>query len=349
MNNNTNTAIAPKIDYTATETVCGSVLFPEVYAPGEIMIKRKLHRHPDCQLSNPDYIPEENMLRRILAWYFFPSMKPFGLKGESGTGKTEMALYLADKLNTPFYKVKVTKALMPEDLEGGKDLVATDKGVVSKISLGLAAKAYHKGGILVVDEIDKCNDALSAALHEFLDSKTWPIEQFSLMLNKHPELKIICTGNSFGEGGHERYHTSVRMDQALRSRIGWKVATFPTQERELAIMDKKFPKFPHAMKVDMVRLANAFRDALLGPDRDGKVDNPINAVFSTRTIVDWGCSTMCFGKKAIWREALDYAFQGSIDPEYVDIANDIIQRIFGNIIDLTVEEVVQKYLPVKKS
>lgn len=339
----------PKINFFEMEQVCGSTLFPEIYQPGEKMLNRRKNRHPDCQISNPDYIPDEKILRRSLGWFFgFPG-KPLGLNGETGTGKTELALYIADRLNEPMYIVKVHPALMPEDLEGCKDLSPNGtSGVVTRNTLGLAAKAYRNGGILLLDEVDKCNGALGSSLHGLVEGKPWPIEQFSTILNMHPSFRCIGTANTMGEGGHDRYHTSNRLDQALRSRFGWLKTQFPDKVREMAIMDKKFPKLPHGMKKDMVKLGNAFRDALLGPNRDGNVDNPINCVFSTRTLVDWGKGIMAFGKSATWRESLDFAFQGSIDPEHYDSAKDIIQRLLANTIDKTVEEVVQEYIPVKK-
>lgn len=344
----TNITTVPKIDFNVLETVCGSTIFPELYKPGEVKLKRRQNRHPDCQPSNPDYIPEETTLRRTIAWFFTPGMKPMGFHGETGTGKTELSLFIADRLNEPLYIVKVHPGLMPEDLEGNKDLTATSSGVITKHSLGLAAKAYRNGGILLLDEVDKCNAALGCSLHGIVDSKPWPIEQFSMVINKHPYFRCMATANTMGEGGHERYHTSQRMDQALRSRFGWRKTQFPDRTREMAILDKKFPKLPHGMKKKMVEVANAFRDALLGPDRDGKIDNPINCVFSTRTIVDWGVTTMSFGKNATWRESLDFAFEGSIDPEHYDSAMDIIQRVLGDTIDKTVQEVVQEFIPVKK-
>ena len=65
-------------------------------------------------------------------------------------------------------------------------------------------------------------------------------------------------------------------------------------------------------------------------------------------VVDWGISTMSFGKSATWRESLDFSFEGSIDPEHHDSAMDIIQRVLGDTIDKTVQEVVQEFIPVKK-
>ncbi len=346
----TTAAPVQKIDFNKMEEVCGSLLFPDTYQPGEVKLKRRLNRHPDCQPSNPDYVPETKLLRRALAWWYFPRLKPLGLCGETGTGKTELALFIADHLNEPLYIVKVHSALMPEDLEGSKDLVSNGGGIVTTNSLGLAARAYRTGGVLLLDEVDKCNSALGSSLHGLVEGKPWPIEQFGIVLNQHPNFRCIGTANTMGEGGHERYHTSNRMDAALRSRFGWLKTQFPEKAHELKILERKFPKLPHAMRKTTVELANSFRDALIGPARDGKIDVPINAVFSTRILVHWLAYTMAFGRKSdvIWRESLDFAFQGSIDPEHLDIANGIIQRVLGSIIDTPVHDVIEHFTSVKK-
>lgn len=336
------------VDIYVLEDVCASLVFPEVYAAGEVKLKRRVNRSVDCIPSNPDYVPDEMMLRRTLAWWFSPRCKPLGLFGETGTGKTEMLLYVADRLNEPCYISKIHPALMPEELEGSKELVGSPNGVITRNSLGLAAKAYKHGGLLILDEVDKANAALGCSLHGLVEGKPWPIEQFGVVLNQHSMCRVTATANTMGEGGNERYHTSNRMDAALRSRFGWMKTHFPETHREMAILQKKFPKLPLPMLKDCVRLANAFRDALLGPQRDGKIDNPINAVFSTRTLVHWCHYTMVFGLKAKWSESLDFAFQGSIDPEYIEDAAAITQRILGNNVNMLVADVIKTYTPVKQ-
>lgn len=335
-----------KVDYYQMEEVCASELFPDVYSAGTLKLKRRLNRHPDCLPSNPDYVPDQKTLRRVLAWWFTPRLKALGLYGETGTGKTELLLYVADILNEPVYLVKVHPALMPEDLEGCKDLAPTASGVISKNSPGLAAKAYRNGGLLILDEVDKVNAPLGCALHGLVEGKPWPIEQFNIVINQHPMCRVAGTANTMGEGGHERYHTSNRMDQALRSRFGWLQTHFPDTVRELSILTRMFgKKLPTPMLRDTVKLANSFRDALLGPNRDGKIDNPLNAVFSTRTLVQWCNYTVAFGGDAVWRESLEFAFWGSVDPECEDMAKDIIQRNFASKMDMLVRDVVASHLP----
>lgn len=347
---NVQTLQQPVIDFYEIEEVAASVIFPEVYAQGEgPKVKRRKHRHPDCVSSNPDYIPCERILKRALAWWFSPMRQAFGLTGETGTGKTELLQYIADKLNEPFYLISVHPQLTPEELEGSKDLVSTPEGVITRPTPGLAAKAYRLGGLLVLDEVDKASAPLGCALHGLVEGKPWSIPQFSLTINRHSMCRIAVTGNTTGEGGHDRYHTSNRMDQALRSRIGWMKTHYPRPDREMKILEKKFPMLPRKMVKEMVLLANAFRDALLGPVdattgiRPGNVENPINAVFSTRTLVNWASYTIAFGKDAIWRESLDFAFGGSIDSECADEGESIIQRVLDAYINLPVGDVVAMY------
>ena len=335
-----------KVDFYVMEEVCASEIFPDVYQPGQVKLKRRANRHPDCLPSNPDYVPDKTTLRRTLAWWFSPRLKSLGLYGETGTGKTDMLLYVADQLNEPVYMVKVHPALMPEDLEGCKDLAPHSAGVISKNSLGLAGKAYRNGGLLVLDEVDKVNAPLGCALHGLVEGKPWPIEQFNIVINQHPMCRVAGTANTMGEGGHERYHTSNRMDQALRSRFGWLQCHFPDNVRELAILTRMYgKKLPAAMLRDKIKLANAFRDALLGKNRDGKIDNPINAVFSTRTLVQWCNYCLAYGPDAPWRESLEFAFWGSVDYECQDEAKAIIQRLFNDKMDHLVKDVVSSYSP----
>ena len=338
-----------QVNFYAMEEVPASTLFPEVYAPGEgPKIKRRANRHPHCVTSNPDYFPDSKTLKRFLAWWFSPMKMSFGLHGETGTGKTEFFQFVADRLNEPFYLVQIDAQMSPESLGGEKDLVSTPNGVITRPTLGLAAQAYRNGGLLCLDEADKGSGPLGSALHGLVEGKPWSLPQFSMMIKRHPMCRIVLTGNTTGEGGHDRYHTSNRMDQALRSRIGWMKSHYPTPDREYKIMEKTFPMLPRSMIRDMIKLANDFRDALLGPAdlsgaRPGNVEDPINAVFSTRTLVNWGSGVMAFGQEAIWRESLDFAFDGSIDPECKADCLAIIKTCLDTDIDLAVKDVLAKY------
>jgi len=338
-----------QVDFYEIEEVERHLVFPEIYPQGSGTLKRRKNRHPDCVRSNPNYIPNEQTLRKCLAWWYTPMRMALGLHGETGTGKTEMLMFLADRLNEPFYMIKVHQGLRAEDIEGSKELVSTPNGVVTRNSLGLAAKAYRNGGVVVFDELDKGGMDLHCAIHGLVEGKPWPVEQFGLVLTKHPMCRITATANTTGEGGHDRYHTSNRMDQALRSRIAWLKTHFPLPAHEMSILSKSFPMFPSGMVKDVVKLANSFRDAVLGSadpktgERKGGVENPMNCIFSTRTAVNWLSYTMAFGPDFTWRESFDFVMEGSIDPESRESAQEIIQRVLNELIDTPVRELITHY------
>lgn len=326
-------------NYDLKEKVCASKVFPSVFAAGELTIQRRINRHPDCLQSNPAYKPDPTVLRRLLAWWNAPIQSmAFGLVGETGTGKTEMLLYVADMLNEPVYMVKCHPALMPEDLEGSRTLVDGKTPFMP----GPAAKAYMNGGLCIFDEADKLSLMTQPALHGLVEGKPWPIETIGRTIVKNPNCRIACTGNTTGEGGNEFYVTSQRMDDALRSRIGWYRTNYPEAAVEMSIIGDAFPNIPKAMVHAMVKLGNALRDARLGFDRKG-VDNPIGCVFSTRTLFNWAFYTMAFGKEAIWRESLDFAMGGSVNPESQSEVDEIIQRHFDDLINQSTESVVKHY------
>lgn len=339
--------IETKTDFNEVETVAGSTVFPDIYSSGSTSkVLRRKNRHPDCIASNPDYVPNEKVLRRVLAWWHNPQLQPLGLHGETGTGKTELFLYIADRLNEPVYMIQVHPGLMPEDMEGHKELVDGRNGVVTRNKLGLAAKAYYHGGLMLLDETDKGNTAFHSSLHGLIEGKPWTLEQFGKTILKHSQCRIVGTANTMGEGGHERYHTSQRMDAALRGRFGWIQTQYPEPALELKILSKKLTstkvKLPQRMLKDMVRLANAMRDALLGADRKG-IDTSFNAVFSTRTLVNWLHYMIVFGQEANWNESLDFVFAGSIDPESKGEVEDIIQRVLGELPKQPLSSVMQEY------
>lgn len=329
------------IDYFAKVKVKASDVFPNIDFSSEARVEMRKHRHQDCIESDPNYIPDERVLKRALSWWFGPQTQPLGLVGETGTGKTELLLYIADKLNEPIYMIKVHKAMLPEHLEGGKELVESAKGVITSDRYGLVAKGYSQGGLIIFDEVDKGNDALHASIHGLVEGKPWPLETFSTMIHKHKDCRITATANTMGEGGHARYHSSNRMDSALRARFGWLELKYLEQNQELEIMERKFKEIPNTMSRKMIKFGNAIRDALLGPDRDGKIADPIGAIFSTRHLVNWGVNLMSFGPNATWRESLDFTFNGSVEPESRDAVDAIIDTVFSNEIDKTVSELLK--------
>ncbi|ODR83573.1 AAA family ATPase [Shewanella xiamenensis] len=139
-----NTTSNNVVDYSEMEQVAAQAIFPELFEQGSTaMLKRRKHRHPDCIASNSMYVPDEETAKLALVWLMAPQqLLSLGLQGHTGTGKTELVMYLADKLNLPIYIVKIHARMNPQDLEGSYVLDVEKGQTVTRKEYGPAAKAY---------------------------------------------------------------------------------------------------------------------------------------------------------------------------------------------------------------
>ncbi|MCO4320010.1 AAA family ATPase [Aliidiomarina quisquiliarum] len=338
MNNQSNAATAAqapslvKVDAAST--------FSEVFSPGETAIKVFNQRSERCIDANTKFVPNESLVRMFLGWQQAPKQPLcFGLHGHTGTGKTEFLLWVADRMNIPVYLVQCQPTLMPEDLEGFNQL----KNGCTSFELGAALQAYRDGGLLILDELDKLNEASGAYLHGLLEGKPITVAQTGETITKHPHCWIAATGNTKGQGGDEDYTSSQQMDMALRSRIGWLQVDYPEPATEMSILDKHFGKLlPKKMLREVIKVANDLRDAKFGKDRKG-TDTPVGVICSTRSLVNWMFYTIRFGKKQQWRASFNYALGGSIDPESEAEVQAIVQRRLGEALDVKVEDVIKAF------
>ncbi|MCU7962118.1 AAA family ATPase [Shewanella sp. SW32] len=339
-----NTTSNSVVDYSEMEQVAAQAIFPELFEQGSTaMLKRRKHRHPDCISSNSMYVPDAETAKLALVWLMAPKqMLSLGLQGHTGTGKTELALYLADKLNLPIYIVKIHARMNPQDLEGSYVLDVENGQTVTRKEYGPAAKAYLNGGILLLDEFDKASGELTSAMHLLVEGKPWPLEMFKETIQKHDQCFCIGTANTYGAGHDERYITSNQMDSAFLSRFMWLETHYPNIVQESIILEKFAPRLPLHLRNDAIKLANAFRDAALGVNRDGNVDDPIQCIFSTRVLVAWVYYIQAFGAFRTLKQSLDSVFLKSVPADDADIANEIVNKIFGDDINKPLKEILAK-------
>lgn len=332
-----------QVDFNEFVTVSAHEVFPEIVDEDSPMtVQMRKHRHPDCKASNPHYVPEIDVFKSVMAWWTAPhQLLALGLYGETGTGKSELLMYIADRLNEPVYIEKVTTGLTGERFEGSTELVTDEKGNnVTRKRYGTAITGYINGGLVILDEVDKANEDLGTSLHLFAEGKPYNLSNFSETVTKHPNCRITATANTIGDGGSDRYITSQRMDSALRARFGWLSTKFLSPLEETNMLAEMYPNLPTVFIAKMVKTANVMRDALLGPNRDGDIDAPISCVFSTRTVVNWGYYTMAFGTHRSPLAALEFAFFGSVDREELPTIKSLLQRLWGDDLEKPLKNVL---------
>jgi cobaltochelatase CobS len=326
------------IDYNEYEEVCGSVVFPELYSAQDgVALTRRVNRHPNVPTSNVFYQPDLEILREIVgAWYGLTYA--MGAKGETGTGKTEMFQFVCERLNEPMYILQLNGGLLPEMVEGRMTL----KDGNTSIELGPLAIAYEEGGLIVLDELDKANTALQSWLHPVLERKALALAINGKNIEPHDQLRIACTANTFGEGGSERYSSSNKLDDALRARIGWWEFHYPTASVLRNILKSKFPMIPSKFRTKMIQVTEDIQRVTVDEDSE------ISAIFSTRTLVNWGDTMLAFGVNSKIERSLHFPTRGACDPADWDALKEIFQRILGDDLKLSVTEMLEKYEPKSK-
>ena len=87
------------------------------------------------------------------------------------------------------------------------------------------ARILEKEGELTLAAIPKGNRIVTLEV----EGKPWTLSVFGETINKHANCRIAATANTTGGGDSDRYITSQRLDQALRSRFGWLKTKYPSK------------------------------------------------------------------------------------------------------------------------
>ncbi|HHQ4645868.1 TPA: AAA family ATPase [Aeromonas veronii] len=276
------------------------------------------------------YFVQHVEAKRAMVWAATPSMKQsLLLQGETGTGKTEFVSFLASRLGMPLARVECHCSMTPDVLDGGFRLVAEGNGVVTRYILSDVMRIYRDGGWILLDEVDKVSDEVSSRLHALADGKPVTIPETGEVINKHPNTKVWGTSNTVGDGTSMRYVTSRSLDAAFRARWAAIQIKYLSPSDELAMLSKLYPKFGKGFLTAMVKLANECRDAALGPNRDGKVDNPMFAIYATRTQRNILDAALAFGANGELITAMNFAFRDMCTEVDREIFDGLCQRVFG--------------------
>jgi len=291
----------------------------------------------DVVPANPFYVPQVEVLEELLVMLSLPAYGAIGLVGETGTGKTEMVTYIAHHLKMPLAVLQITGSMRPEQMEGGLELKVEQGCTVSTFVEQHVVEVYRNGGMILLDEIDKANPELSASLHPLMDMKPWTLSN-GTVVNPHPHTRVLTTSNTVGDGLSARYTSSQQLDSALRSRIAFVYLNYPTEEVEIAILTNQFPEIPVHLASDLVRVGNAFRDALLGQDRRNTSQDPIGEPFSTRTLVKWAAFVVGFKTSRTLRQTLHQAYLNGCSFDDHDALHLILDHLLADNADKSLGE-----------
>jgi MoxR-like ATPase len=220
-------------------------------------------------LAKADYVGD-----RSLATVLYLSLRmgrPLFLEGEAGVGKTEIAKVLAATLGRRLIRLQCYEgldvsaavyewnygaqmiAIRLAEAEGAGDRDRVEHDIFSerfliKRPLLQALEPDPAGApVLLIDEIDRTDEAFEAFLLEVLADYQVTVPELGTVKAEHPPI-VIVTSNRTRE-----------VHDALKRRCLYHWVGYPNAERELAILRAKVPGAPKKLSAQVVAFVQALR------------------------------------------------------------------------------------------
>jgi MoxR-like ATPase len=199
---------------------------------------------------------------RALATALFLLMKlrkPILIEGPAGVGKTEVAKVLSRLLNTDLIRLQCyQKQLLaikihdsaPESTEEKEKHIFGSDFLLSRPLLK-SITAEQSSPVLLVDEVDRADEAFEAFLLELLSDFQISIPEMGTIKAKHIP-HVVLTSNRTRE-----------LSDALKRRCLYHWIPYPTVEKEIRIVRAKLPGIEELLSVQVVRFVQAIRQKRL--------------------------------------------------------------------------------------
>lgn len=145
------------------------------------------------------------------AYFWALQRVPIYLYGEAGTGKNILAQQIAEAMELDFYYAGSLQ--FKSDLEGFVDAagnyVETD-----------FYKAFTKGGVFLLDEIDGTSAEVLVAFGAALANRYYNFPKYG-KLKAHEDFVIVAAGNTKGRGANEAYNGRYQLDASTLDRFAF--------------------------------------------------------------------------------------------------------------------------------
>ena len=220
-------------------------------------------------LRKADYVGE-----RSLATVLFLSLRlgrPLFLEGEAGVGKTEIAKVLAATLGRRLIRlqcyegldvaaavyewsyasqmmaIRLAEAAGEHDKERMEHDVFSERYLVKRPLLQALEPAPEGAPVLLIDEIDRADEAFEAFLLEVLSDFQITVPELGVIKAEHPPI-VIITSNRTRE-----------IHDALKRRCLYHWLGYPDAAREIEIVKAKAPGAPKRLTEELVAFVQSLR------------------------------------------------------------------------------------------
>ena len=220
-------------------------------------------------LAGADYVAD-----RALSTVLFLALKmgrPLFLEGEAGVGKTEIAKVLASALDRPLIRLQcyegldVSSALYEWNYaaqmieirmreatgDTARDAMRSDifseRFLVRRPLLQALDGAPGLAPVLLIDELDRTDEAFEAFLLEILSDFQVTIPEFGTVKAAEPPIVVVTTNRT------------REIHDALKRRCLYHWVDYPDADRELEIVRRKAPRANAHLSAELVRFVQRLR------------------------------------------------------------------------------------------
>ena len=213
-------------------------------------------------LKNEGYVIGERL--SVALYLALAKGKPLFLEGEAGVGKTEIAKTLASILKTPLIRLQCYEGLdisqSSYEWNYGKQLISiqsTDNKNIDLFSedflierplLKALRQRPSERAVLLIDELDRADEAFEAYLLEFLSDWQITIPEIGSIKTDEPPI-VVITSNRTRE-----------VHDALKRRCYYSWVDYPDKDTELEILKHRVPQTGPTLQTELVNFVQHLRE-----------------------------------------------------------------------------------------
>ena len=214
------------------------------------------------KMKTEGYVINERL--SIAVFLALAKQKPLFLEGEAGVGKTEIAKTLASILKTPLIRLQCYEGLdisqSSYEWNYGKQLISiqsTDNKNIDLFSedflierplLKALRQKSSERAVLLIDELDRADEAFEAYLLEFLSDWQITIPEIGSIKTEEPPI-VVITSNRTRE-----------VHDALKRRCYYSWVDYPDKHTELEILKHRVPQTGPTLQTELINFVQHLRE-----------------------------------------------------------------------------------------